>query len=1036
MTEYVAFISYRHRQPDEAAAIRLHRMIEHYNIPADLRPKGRKRPGRVFRDEDELPLSTDLGESIRYALEHSEFLIAVCTPEYKKSRWCMEELDSFIAMHGRDRVLAVLVEGTPEESFPPQLLIARDEEGNEKSVEPLAANITAPTLRKSLRRLNTEKLRIIASLLGCSFDSLYQREKRYRQRRIMAVSALALAVAAVFVGMLLRKNAQIQAQYEETRKNMLRAQLNESAALTENARADLRLGRRFTALRTLLRALPEAPEQPYDTSAEGVLTEALRIYESPGYCFTSDITQYSDISAWILSEDGKTIFTWDSYGIIRAWTVSNGQLKWQHALAHVQKGEIDRPLIWCGETQSLLCFSLDSITMLSGEDGHEAWRLDAATDWSPITAFPDPAAGELLIVGDAQQDHSLLLIRVDLQTGEEHNRDAEGISGSYRYKTRLASVSSGRHTGFLEALADTDSWELVLVDMESMQVKHIPLREPYDMRNCEVRLSFTPGGQAVVSAVCKSSSKLSVRLRFFDPDTGEETAFMETAGYLRDTLSLNSCLACSDEYALVSAGNALWMFQCTDPDASPWIISLPGDVLELVRPDRANIQDSFMCALSSGLSSLILCADDSIYLTSDMEKYCFNAGFSYHSAQIDPQSLAVVAVPVNRRNELLVIRWEGSLPQMLETQAPYSNALLSPSGEKAYLEGNDAYALLSVPEDCFLSEGKLDTSAVSSNLPLGTPVFTSDESHVIRDQYIISLQDGKVEPLLLEEAGGVRPVSAWVPRFGKALTAVMVNDIGLGFARSNAFRLLLDGIPESECVSLPDNAVLDSSSFMATGLWTLGGNGLLLMSTVSGAQDPSSSSLLVYSTVDHAWLPVSGRLCVTADARAAAANLGNWFVLADREKLSLFDSASAVPVWETSLPFDSKAVSGIWPSPDDSLLLVTYGSFDVAVYRAADGQLLNTLSFSSPFSGVPHIQQDGNRLYLDPAGAGAASSCLVLDMESGSLVTSIPRPVFVNLRTNKAYLSILNESGLYLYPVYTKEELREVAEKRVSPAAE
>ena len=29
MDQYIAFISYRHRQPDQAVAIRLHKMLEH-----------------------------------------------------------------------------------------------------------------------------------------------------------------------------------------------------------------------------------------------------------------------------------------------------------------------------------------------------------------------------------------------------------------------------------------------------------------------------------------------------------------------------------------------------------------------------------------------------------------------------------------------------------------------------------------------------------------------------------------------------------------------------------------------------------------------------------------------------------------------------------------------------------------------------------------------------------------------------------------------------------------------------------------------
>ena len=79
---YTAFISYRHTMPDEAIAKKLHTLIENYRIPSDVRKStGRKKMGRIFRDQEELPLSTDLGNDIKAALENSEWLIVICSPE-------------------------------------------------------------------------------------------------------------------------------------------------------------------------------------------------------------------------------------------------------------------------------------------------------------------------------------------------------------------------------------------------------------------------------------------------------------------------------------------------------------------------------------------------------------------------------------------------------------------------------------------------------------------------------------------------------------------------------------------------------------------------------------------------------------------------------------------------------------------------------------------------------------------------------------------------------------------------------------------
>ena len=58
----------------------------------------------------------NLGDDIQAALDESEWFIAICSPRYLESRWCQRELEYFLEKKGRDRVLAVLVEGEPEET--------------------------------------------------------------------------------------------------------------------------------------------------------------------------------------------------------------------------------------------------------------------------------------------------------------------------------------------------------------------------------------------------------------------------------------------------------------------------------------------------------------------------------------------------------------------------------------------------------------------------------------------------------------------------------------------------------------------------------------------------------------------------------------------------------------------------------------------------------------------------------------------------------------------------------------------------------
>ena len=144
--EYTAFISYRHAPLDKQAAERIEHSIEHYAVPAEFRERmGGRRIGKVFRDEDEMAISSELSDTIRTALDRSRFLIVICTPELPGSRWCAEELRYFLETHDREHVIPVLADGSPETSFPPALLHEYDADGNiVRDIEPLGANIAGP----------------------------------------------------------------------------------------------------------------------------------------------------------------------------------------------------------------------------------------------------------------------------------------------------------------------------------------------------------------------------------------------------------------------------------------------------------------------------------------------------------------------------------------------------------------------------------------------------------------------------------------------------------------------------------------------------------------------------------------------------------------------------------------------------------------------------------------------------------------------------------------------------------------------------
>lgn len=198
---YAAFISYNHR--DRRAAAWLHRALEMYRIPPKLHGRdspvgvlGARLPP-VFQDREELAASSDLATSVREALAEAASLIVVCSPAGAASRWVNEEIRAFTALGRRDRIQCLIVGGEPNasrlpgrdpalECLPPALF----ENGG---AEPLAADI-----RPGQDSRAAAKLKLLAGVMGVSYDELRQREAARRQRRLATVAA---ASGLGFVGM-------------------------------------------------------------------------------------------------------------------------------------------------------------------------------------------------------------------------------------------------------------------------------------------------------------------------------------------------------------------------------------------------------------------------------------------------------------------------------------------------------------------------------------------------------------------------------------------------------------------------------------------------------------------------------------------------------------------------------------------------------------------------------------------------------------------------------------------------------------------
>ena len=76
---YDAFISYRHTEKDIAVAKELQQSLERFRIPKSIRQAyGMEKISRIFRDQEDLEMTSDLSRKIDEALDASDYLIVVC----------------------------------------------------------------------------------------------------------------------------------------------------------------------------------------------------------------------------------------------------------------------------------------------------------------------------------------------------------------------------------------------------------------------------------------------------------------------------------------------------------------------------------------------------------------------------------------------------------------------------------------------------------------------------------------------------------------------------------------------------------------------------------------------------------------------------------------------------------------------------------------------------------------------------------------------------------------------------------------------
>ena len=425
-TTYVAFISYRHLPRDTEVAKQVQEAIETYHLPRSIQKAKDNNPdavktdrtsklGKCFRDEDELAASHSLPESIQTALARSHSLIVICSPETKESAWVRREIETFAALHGRERIICVLAEGDSTDAIP-EILKTKfqpDAEGimREMPAEPLAADLRPANKAKQ----KAELLRLIAAVAGCNFDDLKQRDKNRRNKRIVIGSAVVLLLA-ILIGFFAYQASQ----------NSEEALIANSKALAAQAQEQLARGERIQAVETALSALPsseENPNRPLVEEAQTALENALGVNQDrielwkPNFAFDTktDIASFASNARedWVaILEENGAISVVDIY---TSKTLSTASLK-DHGFTSDSIESDEWRIVSAGTDRYIVANRKGegNIVCINALNGETLWEQPQA----PINAIAVSEDEESCVLFTIMEDGSILVGLISTETGD------------------------------------------------------------------------------------------------------------------------------------------------------------------------------------------------------------------------------------------------------------------------------------------------------------------------------------------------------------------------------------------------------------------------------------------------------------------------------------------------------------------------------------------------------------------------------------------------------------------------------------------
>ena len=434
---YKAFISYRHAELDTKVAVEIQNRIERYIIPGSIRRElGIKSIGRVFRDKDELPSTSDLNDNIKNAIINSEYLICICSPRYIESVWCQKEIEFFLESHDKHHVLTVLAEGDPYEVVPEILcketVTVKDENGNDVTIEAKLEPLSCDYRMDWHRARNEEFPRLAAVLIGCRYADLRQKMRKRRMRLAAAAGAFAAVLAGYFIW-----------SYINIQNNYRRSLINQSQYLASSAREAINSNDNILAAQLSLAALPDrGKDRPIVPEAVYTLSRAIGAYQTKQIMNLRGVASYTmqsgTLSYFTISVDAHYMAMVSSGGDVDICDLAKNTAPRSISSYNLFGAAADRAAA-CGTDRFVLYGELlDDLAMIRFSDGEVLWHQQFMGRYKRILDLGKDGASLLLLT-----DKEVIII--DSENGEVLSRctieeaSGGGATKSYGYSNAIGS---------------------------------------------------------------------------------------------------------------------------------------------------------------------------------------------------------------------------------------------------------------------------------------------------------------------------------------------------------------------------------------------------------------------------------------------------------------------------------------------------------------------------------------------------------------------------------------------------------------------